>query len=256
MASEIRVHIYLSLESESLLGGYQPIYLFLTHLYKDVLMLNESPARLRGSSANPKSRRWPSLFQHTPRPVCTTSPSPRMFPLLGEIWGPFHRSDCPDGSHHRATHWRCIDTFRPANTPINIEVAGNLSLMKNEAGFAKELGVALPDAIDANRSCNGEKSAMAGHLRKCPHATKTRADSSCLPQNFHIRRRTSFQNSPTQRTANQRGLTYRPLYMLMGSIGFVSFLAMVVAVRNKKKEKNLAIRNENENEKAQADEQA
>ncbi|KAJ7925354.1 hypothetical protein B0H13DRAFT_1559571, partial [Mycena leptocephala] len=87
---------------------------------------------------------------------------------LGEILGPFHRSaDRPNCSHHRATHWRCIDTFRPANTPIDIDVAGNLSLMENEAWIAK----ALPDAIDAKESCNGEKTAMTGHLRKCPHAT-------------------------------------------------------------------------------------
>ncbi|KAF7375831.1 DUF659 domain-containing protein [Mycena sanguinolenta] len=31
---------------------------------------------------------------------------------------------------------------------------------------------ALQDAIDAGRSCNGEKSAMAGHLRRCAHASE------------------------------------------------------------------------------------
>ncbi|KAJ7614224.1 hypothetical protein DFH06DRAFT_1344184 [Mycena polygramma] len=61
-----------------------------------------------------------------------------MAPPLADRWGPFHRSDdCPNGSHHRATHWRCIDTFRPANAPINLDVLGNLSLMKNEAWFEK-----------------------------------------------------------------------------------------------------------------------
>ncbi|KAJ7808340.1 ribonuclease H-like domain-containing protein [Mycena olivaceomarginata] len=91
-----------------------------------------------------------------------------MAPTLGDIWGPFHRSeDRPNGSHHRATHWRCIDTFRPANAPINIDIADKLSLMKNEEWFDK----ALQDAVDASKSCNGEKTAMAGHLRKCPHAT-------------------------------------------------------------------------------------
>ncbi|KAJ6573792.1 ribonuclease H-like domain-containing protein [Mycena vulgaris] len=84
-----------------------------------------------------------------------------MAPTLGDIWGPFHRSeDRPNGSHHRATHWRCIDTFRPANAPINIDIADKLS--KN--GLTR-------DAVDASKSCNGEKTAMAGHLRKCPHAT-------------------------------------------------------------------------------------
>ncbi|KAJ7876867.1 hypothetical protein B0H14DRAFT_2342469 [Mycena olivaceomarginata] len=61
-----------------------------------------------------------------------------MAPTLGDIWGPFHRSeDRPNGSHHRATHWRCIDTFRPANAPINIDIADKLSLMKNEEWFDK-----------------------------------------------------------------------------------------------------------------------
>ncbi|KAJ7325950.1 ribonuclease H-like domain-containing protein [Mycena albidolilacea] len=86
-----------------------------------------------------------------------------MAPTLGDIWGPFHRSeDRPNGSHHCATHWRCIDTFRPANAPINIDIADKLSLMKNEEWFDK----ALQDAVDASKSCNGEKTAMAGHLQK------------------------------------------------------------------------------------------
>ncbi|KAJ6453219.1 hypothetical protein C8R47DRAFT_1329389 [Mycena vitilis] len=91
-----------------------------------------------------------------------------MAPQLGDIWGPFHRSeDRPNGSHHRATHWRCIDTFRPADAPINIDTLDKLSLMENEAWFDQ----ALKDAVAAEKSCNGEKSAMAGHLRKCAHAT-------------------------------------------------------------------------------------
>ncbi|KAJ6628169.1 hypothetical protein B0H10DRAFT_2209838 [Mycena sp. CBHHK59/15] len=55
-----------------------------------------------------------------------------MPPPLGEI-------------RNRATHWRCIDTFRPADIPIDVEVAGNLSLMEKEAWFEK----ALKDAHDA-----------------------------------------------------------------------------------------------------------
>jgi hypothetical protein len=72
-------------------------------------------------------------------PAVLTSRAFTLMPApLGEIWGPFHRSeDKPNGAHNRATHWRCIDTFRPANIPIHVEIAGNPSLMQNEAWFEK-----------------------------------------------------------------------------------------------------------------------
>ncbi|KAJ7254490.1 hypothetical protein C8J57DRAFT_1236729 [Mycena rebaudengoi] len=42
-----------------------------------------------------------------------------MPPKPAEIWGVFHcNDDKPNGSHHRATHWRCINSERPANAPI------------------------------------------------------------------------------------------------------------------------------------------
>ncbi|KAJ7191607.1 hypothetical protein GGX14DRAFT_600008 [Mycena pura] len=41
-----------------------------------------------------------------------------MPPGDGPLWPYFHKSkDKPNGSHHRATHWRCIDAKRPQNEP-------------------------------------------------------------------------------------------------------------------------------------------
>ncbi|KAJ7642481.1 ribonuclease H-like domain-containing protein [Mycena polygramma] len=91
-----------------------------------------------------------------------------MPPKLGDIWGPFHRSDDkPNGSHHRATHWRCINAERPLTAPIDVDVESDWSLLKNEAWF----DAALAAATSKNKYCNGEKSAMAGHLRKCELST-------------------------------------------------------------------------------------
>jgi hypothetical protein len=57
--------------------------------------------------------------------------------LRGDIWGPFHRSDDkPNGSHYRATHWRCIDAERPSTAAIDVELENDWELMKNEEWFA------------------------------------------------------------------------------------------------------------------------
>ncbi|KAJ6492762.1 ribonuclease H-like domain-containing protein [Mycena vitilis] len=91
-----------------------------------------------------------------------------MPPKLGDIWGPFHRSDDkPNGSHNRATHWRCINAERPLAAPINVDVESDWDLLKNEAWF----DAALAAATSKKKYCNGEKSAMAGHLRKCELST-------------------------------------------------------------------------------------
>ncbi|KAK6984342.1 hypothetical protein R3P38DRAFT_3375142, partial [Favolaschia claudopus] len=60
-----------------------------------------------------------------------------MPPKLADIWGPFHRSDNkPNGSHHRATHWRCINAERPSTAPIDIDLEdGDWELMAKEQWF-------------------------------------------------------------------------------------------------------------------------
>ncbi|KAF7342787.1 DUF659 domain-containing protein [Mycena sanguinolenta] len=91
-----------------------------------------------------------------------------MPPKQAEIWSAFHASDDkPNGSHHRATHWRCINAERPSAAPIDIEAEENLKLIKNEEWFA----AALASALRKKKDVNGEKGAMAGHLRKCEFAT-------------------------------------------------------------------------------------
>ncbi|KAJ7192678.1 hypothetical protein GGX14DRAFT_594313 [Mycena pura] len=43
-----------------------------------------------------------------------------MAPPAGALWPHFHQSDTkPNGTHYRATHWRCIDAKRPKNEPID-----------------------------------------------------------------------------------------------------------------------------------------
>ncbi|KAK7025660.1 hypothetical protein R3P38DRAFT_3531391 [Favolaschia claudopus] len=83
-----------------------------------------------------------------------------MPPKLADIWGPFHRSDNkPNGSHHRATHWRCINAERPSTAPIDIDLEdGDWELMAKEQWCNK-------------KSVNVEKGAMAGHPRRCEYAT-------------------------------------------------------------------------------------
>ncbi|KAK6977096.1 DUF659 domain-containing protein [Favolaschia claudopus] len=88
-----------------------------------------------------------------------------MPPKLADIWGPFHRSDNkPNGSHHPATHWRCINAERPSTAPIDIDLEdGDWELMAKPN--------ALESALSNKKSVNGEKGAMAGHLRRCEYAT-------------------------------------------------------------------------------------
>ncbi|KAJ7256266.1 hypothetical protein C8J57DRAFT_1235647 [Mycena rebaudengoi] len=66
-----------------------------------------------------------------------------MPPKPAEIWGAFHRNDDkPNGSHHRATHWRCINSERHANAPIATRsltwvlrrVLGMITAVNTEAG--------------------------------------------------------------------------------------------------------------------------
>ncbi|KAK6991514.1 DUF659 domain-containing protein [Favolaschia claudopus] len=91
-----------------------------------------------------------------------------MPPKLGDIWTVFHKSsDKPNGSHHRATHWRCIDAERPSTEAIDIEFEDDWNLMKKEAWFS----AALESALAQGKDVNGEKGAMAAHLRRCEHAT-------------------------------------------------------------------------------------
>ncbi|KAJ7115136.1 ribonuclease H-like domain-containing protein [Mycena crocata] len=91
-----------------------------------------------------------------------------MPPKLGDIWGPFHRSEGKtNGSHHRATHWRCINAERPSAAAIIIDLEKDWMLMVNEDWFLN----ALTAAQNKDKHCNGEKTAMAGHLRKCEFAT-------------------------------------------------------------------------------------
>ncbi|KAJ6569750.1 hypothetical protein DFH09DRAFT_1313540 [Mycena vulgaris] len=91
-----------------------------------------------------------------------------MPPKPAEIWGAFHASDDkPNESHHRATHRRCINAERPSTAPIDIELENDGHLMKDEQWFATSLASALSKKQDVN----GEKGAMAGHLRRCEFAT-------------------------------------------------------------------------------------
>ncbi|KAJ7601904.1 hypothetical protein FB45DRAFT_1048098 [Roridomyces roridus] len=81
---------------------------------------------------------------------------------LGDIWPPFHRStDKPNGSHHRATHWQCINTFRPANAAIDVDTVEDLSLMENEAWF------------DQGCNCRG-KISVTRRIREDQYATGLR----------------------------------------------------------------------------------
>ncbi|KAJ6589179.1 hypothetical protein B0H19DRAFT_1248734 [Mycena capillaripes] len=90
-----------------------------------------------------------------------------MPPKAAEIWGAFHRSDDkPNGSHHRATHWRCINVERPSTAAIDIELENDWNLMKKEEWFSP----ALASALSKKKDVNGEKGAMAGHLWKCDFA--------------------------------------------------------------------------------------
>ncbi|KAJ7222094.1 hypothetical protein GGX14DRAFT_387929 [Mycena pura] len=92
-----------------------------------------------------------------------------MPPGDGPLWPYFHKSkDKPNGSHHRATHWRCIDAKRPQNEPIDVDTSADVTLNKNAEWFQEE---ALAVALEAKDDVNGEKKAMASHLRTCPHAT-------------------------------------------------------------------------------------
>ncbi|KAJ7227341.1 ribonuclease H-like domain-containing protein [Mycena pura] len=91
-----------------------------------------------------------------------------MAPPAGALWPHFHQSDTkPNGTHYRATHWRCIDAKRPKNEPIDVEASADVTLIRNAEWFAE----ALASAMEAREDVNGEKKAMAGHLRKCPHST-------------------------------------------------------------------------------------
>ncbi|KAJ7754680.1 hypothetical protein DFH07DRAFT_1029132 [Mycena maculata] len=91
-----------------------------------------------------------------------------MPPKRADIWGSFHQSDeKPNGHHYRATHWRCIDAERPSTVAIDIELENNWELMKNEEWFE----AALASALSKKKDVNGEKGAMAAHLRRCELAT-------------------------------------------------------------------------------------
>ncbi|KAJ7202919.1 ribonuclease H-like domain-containing protein [Mycena pura] len=91
-----------------------------------------------------------------------------MPPKQAEIWNTFHRSDDkPNGSHHRATHWRCIDAERPSTAAIDVDLGSDWDLMKEEEWFM----TALASALSKKKDVNGEKGAMAGHLRKCEFTT-------------------------------------------------------------------------------------
>ncbi|KAJ7793330.1 ribonuclease H-like domain-containing protein, partial [Mycena leptocephala] len=92
----------------------------------------------------------------------------------GPLWVYFHRSNKHNGSHYRATHWRCIDTYRPSTAPIDVDHAENRELMEKEPWFELALAAALEAACDVN----GEKTAMAGHLRRCDHATKAEKEAA------------------------------------------------------------------------------
>ncbi|KAJ7151980.1 ribonuclease H-like domain-containing protein [Mycena filopes] len=91
-----------------------------------------------------------------------------MAPATGPLWAYFHQSDTkPNNVHYRATHWRCIDAQRPADEPIDVDSAVDVTLIKNAEWFAD----ALARAVAAGCEVNGEKKAMAGHLRRCTHST-------------------------------------------------------------------------------------
>ncbi|KAJ7767740.1 hypothetical protein B0H16DRAFT_1787242 [Mycena metata] len=80
----------------------------------------------------------------------------------GPLWDYFHQSNNkPNGAHYRATHWRCIDARRPADEPIDVDASADVKLIKNAGWFADALATAIEDKCDVN----GEKKAMAGHLR-------------------------------------------------------------------------------------------
>ncbi|KAJ7196682.1 hypothetical protein GGX14DRAFT_574748 [Mycena pura] len=105
-----------------------------------------------------------------------------MPPRDGPLWPYFHKSkDKPNGSHHRATHWCCIDAKRPQNEPIDVDASADVTLIKNTEWFEE----ALADALEAKDDVNGKKKAMASHLRTCPHATapeKAKAAEVALTQ--------------------------------------------------------------------------
>ncbi|KAJ7048379.1 ribonuclease H-like domain-containing protein [Mycena amicta] len=92
-------------------------------------------------------------------------------PKLGDIWGPFHRSqDKPNGAHNRATHLRCILTHKPESAPIDVDtdLTKNIALIENEPWFP---GALRQSAAIKKEYCNGEKTTMAAHLRRCPNST-------------------------------------------------------------------------------------
>ncbi|KAJ7280007.1 hypothetical protein C8J57DRAFT_1220534 [Mycena rebaudengoi] len=48
-------------------------------------------------------------------PPCSSTAMP---PKLSPIWAAFHRSEnMPNGKHHWATHWQCINVERPMTEP-------------------------------------------------------------------------------------------------------------------------------------------
>ncbi|KAJ6624903.1 hypothetical protein B0H10DRAFT_1942862 [Mycena sp. CBHHK59/15] len=91
-----------------------------------------------------------------------------MPPATGPLWAYFHQSDTkPNGNHFRATHWHCIDARHPQDEPIDVDASVDVALIKNAEWFAE----ALASAIEGKCDVNGEKKAMAGHLRRCAHST-------------------------------------------------------------------------------------
>jgi hypothetical protein len=60
---------------------------------------------------------------------------------LGPLWQSFLRSDDkPNGSHHRATHWACINANRPTTAPINVDADGSsldVELLQKEPWFER-----------------------------------------------------------------------------------------------------------------------
>ncbi|KAJ6534826.1 hypothetical protein B0H19DRAFT_1271523 [Mycena capillaripes] len=70
----------------------------------------------------------------------------------------------PNGTGDWAS--RCIEARRPRDEPIDVAVSVDVTLVKNAGWFAE----ALASAIEAKCDVNGEKKAMAGHLRRCNHS--------------------------------------------------------------------------------------
>ncbi|KAJ7203654.1 ribonuclease H-like domain-containing protein [Mycena pura] len=91
-----------------------------------------------------------------------------MPPTLGAAWGPFYRpEDRPNGKHNRGYHWRCVYAMRPSSAAAIPDVEKNWKQLEKLSWFDDV--ISQMDQLEVH--VNGEKKALAGHLRHCAHST-------------------------------------------------------------------------------------